>query len=68
MVFSITLSMDSNQKQGFGGIASGPSSLQELHTALREVLDKQIGQPLSVTSIVDMMNLIGRCVVSANVR
>jgi hypothetical protein len=42
--------------------------LQQLHQSVREVLDKQVGEPISVTTIVDIMNLIGRCVVSGNVR
>jgi hypothetical protein len=49
-------------------VSSGPESLKELHHTLREVLDKQVGEPISVTTIVDIMNLIGRCVVSGNVR
>lgn len=54
--------------KGFGGKCSGPDSLKQLHQDIRKVLDKEIGQPLSVTNIVDLMNLIGRCVVSGNVR
>lgn len=54
--------------KGFGGISSGPDPLKELHIRIRTVLDKEVGQPLSVTSIVDIMNLLGRCVVSGNVR
>lgn len=49
-------------------MSSGPESLKELHHTLREVLNKQVGEPISVTTIVDIMNLIGRCVVSGNVR
>lgn len=54
--------------KGFGGVSSGPDPLIELHKTLREILDKNIGQPISVTVIVDIMNLIGKCVVSGNVR
>ena len=36
--------------------------------ALRETLTPLVGQPISVTAIVDVMNHIGRCVVSGNVR
>ncbi|KAJ1896179.1 hypothetical protein LPJ66_004142 [Kickxella alabastrina] len=54
--------------RGFGGISSGPAPLQELHTSIRDILDCSAGRPLSVTAIVDLMNLIGRCVVSGNVR
>jgi ribonucleoside-triphosphate reductase (thioredoxin) len=54
--------------RGFGGVASGPAPLRDLHTALRHTLAANRGRPPSVTSIVDCMNLIGRCVVSGNVR
>lgn len=54
--------------RGFGGVASGPGPLSELHTALREVLDRNAGRSITVTTIVDIMNLIGRCVVAGNVR
>eukprot|EP01087_Luapelamoeba_hula_P010785 TRINITY_DN2871_c0_g2_i3.p1 TRINITY_DN2871_c0_g2~~TRINITY_DN2871_c0_g2_i3.p1 ORF type:complete len:811 (+),score=95.58 TRINITY_DN2871_c0_g2_i3:130-2433(+) len=54
--------------KGFGGYSSGPESLRRLHEDIRNVLDRQIGEPVSITSIVDIMNLIGRCVISGNVR
>lgn len=54
--------------KGFGGVASGPAPLEELHHAIRGVLDPCVGQPISVTNIVDIMNLIGKCVVAGNVR
>lgn len=54
--------------KGFGGIASGPEPLIELHSAVREVLDAHIGSSLSIRGIVDIMNLIGKCVVAGNVR
>lgn len=53
--------------KGFGGIASGPGPLMELHDIIRSTLDKLKGKPITVTAIVDIMNLIGRCVVSGNV-
>lgn len=52
----------------FGGISSGPEPLKELHKQLEKVLDSQINQPISITAIVDIMNMIGKCVVSGNVR
>jgi ribonucleoside-triphosphate reductase (thioredoxin) len=52
----------------FGGIAPGPQPLIDLHNKLREILDKQIGKYISVTIIVDIMNLIGACVVAGGVR
>jgi adenosylcobalamin-dependent ribonucleoside-triphosphate reductase len=54
--------------KGFGGVASGAEPLEKLHTEIREVLDRCDGQPISVTNIVDIMNLIGKCVVAGNVR
>ncbi|KAK9687912.1 hypothetical protein K7432_014596, partial [Basidiobolus ranarum] len=54
--------------KGFGGQSSGPQPLMDLHRRIREVLNKNVGAPISVTTIVDIMNLIGKCVVSGNVR
>ena len=54
--------------KGFGGESSGPAPLIELHKTTRSILDAEIGQPISITSIVDIMNLIGKCVVAGNVR
>lgn len=52
----------------FGGTSSGPGPLKELHKRLRKLLDKRDGKALTATDIADMMNLIGVCVVSGNVR
>lgn len=54
--------------KGFGGVASGPAPLEQLHNDIRGVLDPCVGQPISITNIVDIMNLIGKCVVAGNVR
>lgn len=54
--------------KGFGGIASGPKPLEELHESLRKVLDREIGEMISTTAIVDIQNLIGKAVVAGNVR
>jgi len=54
--------------KGFGGVSSGHEPLKEVHNDIRNVLDKNIGEPISVTTIVDIMNLIGKCVVAGNVR
>jgi len=54
--------------KGFGGVASGYKPLEEVHNYVRETLDKNVGSPISVTTIVDIMNLIGKCVVAGNVR
>lgn len=54
--------------KGFGGKASGPSILMELHGLIRDHLECCIGKTLSSTDIVDLMNYIGKCVVAGNVR
>jgi len=52
----------------FGGVSSGPQPLIDLHTTVSKVLDINIGFPITITTIVDIMNLIGKCVVSGNLR
>ena len=52
----------------FGGISSGPQPLVDLHEKIRETLDRNVGKPITITTIVDIMNLIGKCVVAGNVR
>lgn len=52
----------------FGGLSSGPQPLIDLHDKIVKTLTRNIGQLITVTSIVDIMNLIGKCVVSGNVR
>ena len=54
--------------KGFGGVSSGPEPLKEIHEDIRSCLDENVGEPISVTTIVDIMNLIGKCVVAGNVR
>ena len=53
---------------GFGGVASGYEPLEEVHEDIRKVLEKNSGEPITITTIVDIMNLIGKCVVAGNVR
>ena len=52
----------------FGGVSSGPRPLRELHERIRGVLNGRIGQRMDSRVIVDLFNLIGKCVVSGNVR
>ena len=52
----------------FGGIAPGPEPLKRLHEKLRALLDERSGEPISITTIVDVMNLIGTCVLAGGVR
>ena len=54
--------------KGFGGGSSGPEPLKDVHQSIRKVLDLNSNEPISVTTIVDIMNLIGKCVVAGNVR
>lgn len=54
--------------RGFGGKASGPGPLIELHENIRKLLDNLIGEHITSVVIVDIMNFIGKCVVSGNVR
>jgi len=54
--------------KGFGGESSGPQPLMDLHQHIRNTLEGEIGQPITLTAIVDIMNLIGKCVVAGNVR
>jgi adenosylcobalamin-dependent ribonucleoside-triphosphate reductase len=54
--------------RGFGGTSSGAGPLIELHDNLKELLEPKIGEPIESVDIVDIENLIGRCVVAGNVR
>ncbi len=54
--------------KGFGGVSSGHEPLEEIHEAIRGVLENNSGEPITTTTIVDIMNLIGKCVVAGNVR
>ena len=54
--------------KGFGGVSSGPQPLIDLHTRIRKVIGSRAGETLDSRAIVDIVNLIGTCVVSGNVR
>jgi len=54
--------------KGFGGVASGPGPLIKLHERISHVLGQRVGETLDARAIVDLVNLIGTCVVSGNVR
>lgn len=54
--------------KGFGGVASGPQPLIDLHTRICNVIGSRAGEALDSRAIVDIVNLIGTCVVSGNVR
>jgi ribonucleotide reductase alpha subunit len=53
---------------GFGGIAPGPGPLIRMEEEMRQVFSENIGKPISSTLIVDVMNIIGKSVVSGGVR
>lgn len=54
--------------KGFGGIASGPQPLMDMYTSIKEILDSRIGDKITSSDIVDIFNLVGKCVVSGGVR
>lgn len=57
--------------KGFGGLSSGPEPLKEMHESIRDVLSINAAvtnKGITVTTIVNIMNLIGKCVVAGNVR
>lgn len=58
--------------KGFGGTSQGAEPLKQLHEDLIRIFSKpritDAKNLLTVTDIVDIMNLIGKCVVSGNVR
>ena len=54
--------------RGFGGIASGPDPLKNMLEDIQGILQLHVGHLITSLDIVDIMNLIGRCVVAGNVR
>ena len=52
----------------FGGTSSGYKPLKVLIDKINEILEINIGKPLSARIIADITNLIGKAVVSGNVR
>ena len=54
--------------KGFGGLSAGPAPLKRLLEDVEILLRERVGQPIKSTDIVDIMNMIGRCVVAGNVR
>ena len=54
--------------KGFGGTASGPEPLVTMADKLRGILHSQIGKKLRPIDVLDIMNIIGECVVAGNVR
>ncbi len=54
--------------KGFGGIASGAAPLIDLLRIVNELLNERVGGFLTSVDATDLMNLIGKTVVSGNVR
>jgi adenosylcobalamin-dependent ribonucleoside-triphosphate reductase len=52
----------------FGGTASGPEVLADMVSDITALLRRREGQPIASSDIVDIFNLIGRCVVAGNAR
>lgn len=55
----------------FGGTSSGPQPLRRMHAKMMELLDRKARSAdprIDARTITDLMNLIGRAVVSGNVR
>ncbi len=54
--------------KGFGGTSSGYEPLMELVRDLCSLLHKRAGSVITSEDIVDIFNMIGRCVVAGNIR
>ena len=52
----------------FGGTSSGPGPLIRMHEEFRKMFDSRVGKTISGRDIVDIMNLIGKCVIAGNIR
>lgn len=72
-VYPIVFDYSQIRKKGlplrtFGGKSSGPEPLLDLHIMCRVVLGENSGSEITTRTIVDLMNLIGKCVIAGNVR
>jgi adenosylcobalamin-dependent ribonucleoside-triphosphate reductase len=54
--------------KGFGGTASGPLPLISALVEINKILNARVGEKLKSADALDVMNLLGRCVVAGNVR
>jgi len=54
--------------EGFGGTSSGAEPLTQLHENIHKLLRTKVGEEIDAPTIVDLMNLIGKCVVAGNIR
>jgi hypothetical protein len=53
---------------GFGGLASGPGPLKDCHDTIIPMLQANVGKQVSSTLIVDIANVVGKCVVAGGIR
>lgn len=53
---------------GFGGTASGPLPLIAAMVTMNTILNQRVGKNLRPCDALDIMNILGRCVVAGNVR
>jgi ribonucleoside-triphosphate reductase (thioredoxin) len=51
----------------FGGVSAGPEPLRALHDRVAALLAARGGSLLSSADIVDLMNMIGKCVAAGNI-
>lgn len=54
--------------KGFGGTASGPAPLKEMLESIGSLLESHVGEKITSGIIVDIFNLVGKCVVAGGVR
>jgi len=54
--------------KGFGGVSSGPEPLKECLNDINDILTNLKNETITSRVIVDIMNIIGCCVVAGNVR
>lgn len=54
--------------KGFGGVSAGPQPLVWLLRKINTLINSKVGEKISPVDATDMMNYIGCCVVSGNVR
>jgi adenosylcobalamin-dependent ribonucleoside-triphosphate reductase len=54
--------------KSFGGTASGPEPLKRMLDNIDEILQERVGKTITSLNILDIMNLIGTCVVAGGVR
>lgn len=52
----------------FGGVSAGYEPLQIMHQLVTELFDDHIGTYVSMEMIVNIMNIIAKCVIAGNIR